>query len=131
MKDQQGNDRGGCEEDCLCVEYVKPKSADSKCDYCGHLPTKHKLLNPPKQPNKPEVPVVKPKEEEEEEEEEEEFVSKEDGTIYTPSSIPKKSSTVTTPAVAPSSKLVKKKSFLDELKNPAQFIKDKRKKKKA
>lgn len=45
MKDAQGQNRGPCNEDsCGCNEYLKPNDSN-KCDYCGHYPTQHKLLN--------------------------------------------------------------------------------------
>jgi len=129
MKDIQGNSRGPCSEDCMCVEYVVQKNGDSKCDYCGHLPTHHKLLNSPApvQPVK-QAPSVKEKEKEEPIVEE----KKQDQTVYTPPSAPKNNTTPLSPAVAPSGKEApKKKTLLQELKNPGQFIKDKRKQKKA
>jgi len=128
MKDQQGFERGPCEEDCLCVEYVKPKNGDVKCDYCGHNPTKHKMQNKLKQETST---VIEKKEEIFQQPEVASNNKQKEDIVFTPSSVPKKVSVSVTPAVAISSKPVKKKGLLEELKNPKQFIKEKRKQKKA
>eukprot|EP01119_Soliformovum_irregulare_P003434 TRINITY_DN13951_c1_g1_i1.p2 TRINITY_DN13951_c1_g1~~TRINITY_DN13951_c1_g1_i1.p2 ORF type:complete len:133 (-),score=34.73 TRINITY_DN13951_c1_g1_i1:194-592(-) len=131
MKDQQGVERINCDEgDCLCVEYVRPtKGTDNKCDYCGHLPVKHRLKNPP--PKKIEPARTEPNGKEEESEDSEEFEKpEEDDTVYTPANVPKPKTSAAAPQVAHRSEPAKKKSILDDIKNPKQFIKDKRKKKK-
>eukprot|EP01118_Nematostelium_gracile_P000624 TRINITY_DN10677_c0_g1_i2.p1 TRINITY_DN10677_c0_g1~~TRINITY_DN10677_c0_g1_i2.p1 ORF type:complete len:132 (-),score=49.29 TRINITY_DN10677_c0_g1_i2:73-468(-) len=131
MKDSQGTERGECEEDCLCVEYVKPKNDELKCNYCGHYPAKHKAKNVPVQKKE-----EKPKEElvstpVQQKEEKTQIEKKEEQIVYTPSEVPKKKAPESTPAFAPASKPIKKKGLFEDLKNPAQFIKDKRKQKKA
>jgi hypothetical protein len=42
MKDKRGHMRGHCME-CECEEYEKEENSH-KCDFCGHNPVQHKLI---------------------------------------------------------------------------------------
>jgi len=156
MKDGQGQIRGGCTEPgCGCAEYLKPSDSGHKCEYCGHYPTNHKLMNnmnfdsqnsssiqnnkaSSNTPNSSNQSSSKPS------------ISNSQNKNIPSSSTPASKPTPQqqkkevdyfeevkmapresfTPATAVREKTVKKNSILDDL-NPVKMIKDKTKKKKA